>query len=152
MNTLKIDKRFEEELAGIRKAAEALPPGKKNAVLNKCAKLSLYAQKAQRQLEAPHYRRANYDARTQEDMAAQARAKKAVFQAMVGGRHVDLTMADEFQVSQMHTAISQIRKDIYKKNLPYYLCDEWVRPGEGARPYKRYWLEDKPQEGQKDAV
>lgn len=145
MNTIKIDKRFEEELAGIRKAAEALPPGKKNAVLNKCAKLSLYAQKAQRQLEAPHYRRALYDARTQDDIAAQMRAKKAVFQAMMQGRHVDLTMAEEFQLSQMHTAIHQIRRDIEKKNLPVELCDEWVRPGEGARPYKSYWLIEKPQ-------
>ena len=146
MNTLKIEKRFEEELAGIRKAAEDLPQGKRNAVLNKCAKLSLYAKKAQSQLNTPHYRRACYDARTQEDMAAQARAKKAIFQAMLGGRRVDLTMASEFQISQVHTAIHQIRRDIDKKNLPYFLCDEWVRPGEGARPYKRYWIEDKPQE------
>ena len=145
MNTLKIEKRFEEQLAGIRKAAEELPDGLKNSVLNKCAKLSIYAQKAQKQLNTPHYRRAMYDARTEDDFAAQARAKKAVFQALVAGMHVDLTMAERFQLSQMHTAIHQIRRDIQRKDLPYELCDEWVRPGEGARPYKRYWLIYKPQ-------
>lgn len=146
MNTLKIDKRFEEELAGIRKAAEALPAGKRLTILNKCSKLQTYACKAQKIIESGRVRHAAYDARTQDDMAAQARAKKAVFQAMLDGRRVDLTMAADFQLSQMHTAIHQIRRDIWKKNLPYELCDEWVRPGDGARPYKRYWIIDKPQE------
>ena len=143
MNTIKIDKRYEEELAGIRKIAEKfLPLGARNAVMNKCSKLSRYAQKAAAQLERGHYRTAAYDARTNEDIAAQARCKKAVFEAMLAGRHVDLRNAAEFHVSQMHTAIAQIRRDIDRKHPDLLLCDEWVRL-EGTRPFKSYWIIEK---------
>ena len=143
MNTIKIDKRYEEELAGIRKIAEKyLPLGARNAVLNKCSKLSLYSKKAAAQLQRGHYRTAAYDARTNEDIAAQARCKKAVFEAMLAGRHVDLRNAQEFHVSQMHTAIAQIRRDIDRKHPDLVLCDEWVRL-EGTRPFKSYWLVEK---------
>lgn len=148
MNTIKIDKRTQEEIDGILRVVKksvTMKTGEKNAILNKCQKIARYSRKAMAQLSRGHYRRALYDARTQDDIAAQMRAKKAVFQAMMQGRHVDLTMAEEFQLSQMHTAIHQIRRDIEKKSLPVELCDEWVRPGEGARPYKSYWLIEKPQ-------
>lgn len=52
-------------------------------------------------------------------------------------------MAAEFQVSQMHTAIAQIRRDIYHKHPDLILCDEWLRPDDGRRPYKQYWLVQK---------
>ena len=61
----------------------------------------------------------------------------------MAGRRVDLTMAAEFQVSQMHTAIAQIRRDISSKHLDLILCDEWLRPDDGRRPYKQYWLVQK---------
>lgn len=143
MNYIKIDKHYAEQIEGIRKIAEAfLPTGAKLKVLNKCDKLTLLARKTAAQLERGQRRTASYDARTQADIAAQMRAKKAVFAAMMGGERVDLTRSQEFHLSQMHTAIAQIRHDIAKKGLPYILCDEWVRPGD-VRPYKRYWLEEK---------
>ena len=58
----------------------------------------------------------------------------------MAGRRVDFTMAEQFQLSQMHTAIAQIRKDIDRKYPDLQLCDEWVRPGDGVRPYKQYWI------------
>ena len=149
MNPINIEKHTAELVEGIRKItmkASGLKMGERNAILNKLDKLNVKARKANAQLQRGHYRTAAYDARTQEDMAAQARAKKAVFQAMMEGRRVDLTMAERFQVSQMHTAISQIRKDITKKNLPVILCDEWFRPGDGQRPFKKYWLIQKEEE------
>ena len=157
MNPINIEKHTAELVEGIRNItmkASGLKMGERNAILNKLDKLNVKARKANAQLrkanaqlQRGHYRTAAYDARTQEDMAAQARAKKAVFQAMMEGRRVDLTMADRFKVSQMHTAISQIRKDITRKNLPVILCDEWVRPSDGNRPYKQYWFIQKEQDG-----
>lgn len=150
MNPINIEKHTAELVDGIRKTvmkAAGLKMGERNSILNKLDKLNVKARKANAQLQRGHYRTAAYDARTQEDMAAQARAKKAVFQAMMEGRRVDLTMADRFKVSQMHTAISQIRKDITRKNLPVILCDEWFRPSDGNRPYKQYWLIQKEQDG-----
>lgn len=150
MQPIKIDKHTAKLVDDIRRMVNAadLKPGVRNAILSKCDKINVTARKAAAQLQRGHYRTAAYDARTNDDIAAQMRAKKAVFAAMMEGAHVDLTMADRFQVSQMHTAIAQIRRDIYRKNLPVQLCDEWYRPTDGNRPYKKYWLvqkeEDRP--------
>lgn len=150
MQKIKIEKRISEEVAGILKMADYLPAGKANALRNKLANIRKYATKAQAMVDAPVGNlftqpvHANYDARTDADMASQEKCKKAVFLHMVSGGKVSLLDAHRFRVSQMHTTIAKIRKDIDRKKLPYILCDEWVRP-EGTRPFKRYWLIDKPE-------
>jgi len=148
MQPIKIDKHTAKLVDDIRRLVNSanVMPGIRNAILSKCDKLNVTARKAAAQLQRGHYRTAAYDARTNDDIAAQMRAKKAVFAAMLEGAHVDLTMADRFQLSQMHTAIHQIRQDIRRKNLPVQLCDEWFRPGDGQRPYKKYWLIQKEEE------
>lgn len=146
MTPINIEKRCKEETDSIRnrvKKSKTMTPGEKNAILNRLSALDMWSRKVAKQQLTPHYRHAPYDARTNEDIAAQMRAKKAVFAALMAGRRVDLTMAAEFQVSQMHTAIAQIRRDIYRKDLPYVLCDEWLRKDDGSRPYKQYWLVQK---------
>lgn len=152
MQQIKIEKRISEQVESLRKLAEYLPAGKRNALLNRCAAIASYARKAQAMVDSPvgslfPATTARYDARTQEDMAAQARAKAAVFAALCAGRKVDLTNAAEFHTSQMHTTITRIRRDIERRNLPYTLCDEWVRP-EGTRPFKRYWIIPKSQDNE----
>ena len=143
--TLKIEKRINDELDGIRKVAMTLPPKQRNALINKCGKISGLGRKAQAIADARASRpiHAGYDARTHEDIDAQMKAKKAVFDAMLHGAKVDLTMSERFQLSQMHTAIHQIRRDIDRRHPNLELCDEWVRK-EGHRPYKRYWITRKP--------
>lgn len=146
--TIKIEKRINDEIEGIRKVAMTLPKGQRNALINKCAKLATYGRKAQAIADAYSTRpvHASYDARTLEDIDAQMKAKKAVFDAMLHGAKVDLTMSERFQLSQMHTAIHQIRRDIDRRHPDLELCDEWVREA-GHRPYKRYWIIRKPAEG-----
>lgn len=142
MTPINIEKRYAEHLESIRRRvarSSTMTDAEKRSILNKCDKLEIWSRKAGAQLQRGHYRTAAYDARTQEDMAAQAKCKKAVFLAMLGGRHIDLTNAAEFQVSQMHTTMCRIRKDIAKKYPDLSLCDEWIRL-EGQRPYKRYWI------------
>lgn len=146
MTPINIERRCKEETDSIRnrvRKSKTMTPGEKNAILNRLAALDSWSRKVAKQQLIPHYRHAAYDARTNDDIAAQMRAKKAVFAALMAGRRVDLTMAAEFQVSQMHTAIAQIRRDIWRKDLPYVLCDEWLRPTDGSRPYKQYWLVQK---------
>lgn len=146
MQTIKIDKRLAEQTDSIRRRitrSKTMTDGEKCALLNSLNKIDGWGRKACAQLERGKRQHADYDARTQEDFAAQDKAKKAVFAAMMQGRKVDLRNAAEFQLSQMHTAIHQIRRDIERKALPVILCDEWVRPGEGARPFKRYWIIEK---------
>lgn len=153
-NKIQIAKRIDEQLRDIRKIAEFLPNGKRHSLINKCGKIAVIAAKAQAIADAPatgtiwpNQGAATYDARTQEDMAAQARCKKAVFNAMLAGRVLSLHDGREFRAAEMHTIFSNIRRDIERKALPYTICDEWVRPHD-ARPYKRYWLIERPQEGQ----
>lgn len=143
--TLNIEKRIGDDLARLRNLAKKLPKGQRLSVLNACDRIALTSRKGQAIIEAsvgvlfPRPTQARYDARTQEDMAAQAECKKAVFAALLAGRKIDLTNAAEFRVSQMHTTIARIRKDIAARHPGLTLCDEWVRP-EGTRPYKRYWI------------
>ena len=148
MNTLKIEKRTKEQTDALRKIAAnpAIPSGLRNAILNKCGALDTFARKFAKAVNTAHYRHADYDARTEEDMAAQEiGGKRAVFAALKAGRRVDLTM--KIKGSQFHTAISKVRTEIRRKNLPYILCDEWYRPGTDRRPYKQYWLIDKQHDG-----
>ena len=125
MQQIKIEKRITEELDGIRKLAALLPPGKANALINKCNKISGYARKAQGMADAPvgvlfpRPVHADYDARTQEDMAAQAKCKEAVFQAMKAGRKISIDNSREFKVGEMHNVVCCIRKDIDRKDLPW---------------------------------
>ena len=145
---IKIDKRYEEGLDAIRKRvtrSKTMTNGEKNAILNHCNKLGKWAKKANAQLQRGQYLTAAYDARTNDDIAAQMRAKKAVFAALLAGRRIDLTHAAEFHVSQMHTCIAQIRRDIRQRYPSLRLCDEWVRP-EGTRPYKQYWIIQKTEQ------
>lgn len=146
MTPINIERRCKEETDSIRnrvQKSKTMTPGEKNAILNRLAALDQWSKKVAKQQLTAHYRHAAYDARTNDDIAAQMRAKKAVFAALMAGRRVDLTMAAEFHVSQMHTAIAQIRRDISSKHLDFILCDEWLRPDDGRRPYKQYWLVQK---------
>ena len=143
MTPIKIDKRVKEQTDSIRNRvlkSKTLNDGDRNAILNRLEDIEAWARKAGAQLERGHYRTAAYDARTNEDIAAQARCKKAVFEAMLGGRHVDLRNSKEFRIAEMHTAIHQIRRDIERKHPDLVLCDEWLRL-EGSRPFKSYWIE-----------
>ena len=143
MQQLKIDKRIAEELDGIKKLAAYLPTGKANALLNKCAKIGAYARKGQALIEAPQgslFPREVHagDINTNEDIAARYVARRAIFEAMKT-RKVSLEDSARFRVSQMHTQISCIRREIEDKGLPWILCDEEVRRPD-RRGYKRYWL------------
>ena len=146
MTPINIERRCKEETDSIRnrvQKSKTMTAGEKNAILNRLAARDQWSKKVAKQQLTAHYRHASYDARTNDDIAAQMRAKKAVFAALMAGRRVDLTMAAEFHVSQMHTAIAQIRRDISSKHLDFILCDEWLRPDDGRRPYKQYWLVQK---------
>ena len=143
MQAINIEKRFEERLAVIRRQAEFLPSGKRNLVLNNCAKLSVYAKKAGKQLATAHRRgpvHQPWDAREDQHFTNLSNQKKRIWAALLAGRILSLENAQEFGTSQMHTHIAKIRQEIAAKHLPYTLCDEWCHPGEGRSKFKKYWL------------
>lgn len=66
-----------------------------------------------------------------------------VLNAMIAGRHISLVDSEEFELSQMHTAICKIRKRILHNSLPYVMRDRWIYIGDSKVPCKEYWLEEK---------
>lgn len=80
---------------------------------------------------------------TQNQIADRYNAKRAIFNALKDGRHISFLDSKEFEVSEMHTQITFIRKEIRDKNLPYVLKDEWMTFGPYNKRCKRYWLESK---------
>lgn len=149
MNTLKIEKRISEELAGLRKLAAFLPDGKRNALLNKCAKIGQYASKAQALMDNPVGNlfpepvHAPFDAQDNVDLARRAEKRGRLLNALLAGRTMSIENADEIGTTAFATLMSQVRAEIERKGLPYILCDTWVKPGGDRARYKKYWLMDK---------
>lgn len=83
------------------------------------------------------------DKSTQKQIADRYIAKVAIFNAMVSGRYISFLDSAEFEVSEMHTQMCQIRKDIEKKNLPYELKSAWRSFGTHGKQCKYYWLQEK---------
>ena len=75
-------------------------------------------------------------------MGTKSKTQK-VLNAMISGRHISLVDSEEFELSQMHTAISKIRKRILHNSLPYVMRDRWITIGENKIQCKEYWLEEK---------
>ena len=75
-------------------------------------------------------------------MGSKSKIQK-VLNAMIAGRHISLLNSEEFQLSQMHTAICKIRKRIRHDSLPYVMRDRWITIGENKVQCKEYWLEEK---------
>ena len=112
-----------------------LPQGKRNQISNRCDKISSTIKKMKDMNTEGH--------QTQRQIADRYNAKKAIFDAMMNGRRISFLDSAEFEVSEMHTQMHCIRKDIEDKNLPYTLKDEWMEFGKHGKRCKRYWLEAK---------
>lgn len=78
---------------------------------------------------------------TSQQIVDRYNAKKAIFEAMTQGRKVSFLDSREFEVSEMHTIICKIRKDIDSKSLPWELKDQWISFGRHGKRCKEYWLE-----------
>lgn len=139
---LKIEKRIQEELDGIRKIAELLPAGKRHAVLNKCSAIFGYARKAQAMVDASFRVKPTRAISTPTRISRPGGTPRrpSFFEAMTRGRKLSLENEEEFKTREMHTQMCIIRREIESKNLPWVLCDEEVRPDPKRRGYKRYWL------------
>lgn len=147
---MKYDKRIDEAIREIRGAIAKYPAGERLYIENKLDRISCQTKRAIRrghwaaEEEAQHATR--YEP-TSEQIADRYNAKKAVFEAMLGGRKIDFRDGKEFHLSQMHTTIAFIRKDIARKNLPYILCDEVFHFGPKNKAAKKYWIIRKEEDG-----
>lgn len=124
--------RLTEEIKNI---AMDLPPGKRHQIINRCNKINMAIKKTGNM--------ENQFQQTQKQIVDRYNAKKAIYEAMTQGRHISLEDSLEFAVSQMHTTICSIRKDLQKKSLPYVMKDRWIDSGKYRKKIKEYWLEAK---------
>ena len=110
-----------------------IPPGKGHQIANRCSKINLLIRKLKDMNTEDNF--------TSQQIADRYNAKKAIFEAMCQGRKVSFLDSREFEVSEFHTTICQIRKYIDSKSLPWVLKDKWISFGRHGKRCKEYWLE-----------
>jgi hypothetical protein len=67
-------------------------------------------------------------------------AKRAIFEALTGGRKLSQMDCREFEVEDMRTPISHMKDDI--RSAGYDLKSQWILTPKGRR-IKEYWLTNK---------
>ena len=117
----------------IQEIAKGLAPGKRHQIQNRCSRISVLTRKTKDMNTEDNF--------TSQQIADRYNAKKAIFEAMTQGRKVSFLDSREFEVSEMHTIICKIRKDIDSKSLPWELKDQWISFGRHGKRCKEYWLE-----------
>lgn len=122
----------------IQVLARDLPSCKGHQIMNRCSKIILRIRIIKDMNTEDNF--------TSQQIADRYNAKKAVFGAMCQGRKVSCLDSREFEVSEFHTTICKIRKDIDSKNLPWDLKDRWITFGKHGKRCKEYWLERRTQE------
>lgn len=132
----KHDNKARELLGEIRKIATSLPPREQRMISNRCDSISTIIKKLLKTTK--DMATENY---TQEQIAERYIAKKAIFEAMMNGRHISFLDSREFEVSEMHTQMCCIRQDIAEKKLPLELKDRWMTFGKHGKRCKEYWIE-----------
>lgn len=145
---MKYDIKIEDAVRQIRTAVSQLPSGQRTFIENKLDRISSQTKRAIRKgAWKPDEPVSESYTPTNAQIADRYNAQKAVMQAMIGGRKISFLDSDEFEVSQMHTTITKIRRDIEKRKLPYILCDEVFHFGEKNKPAKKYWMIPKEEDG-----
>ena len=117
----------------IQEIAKGLAPGKRHQIMNRCSRINVLTRKTKDMDTEDNF--------TSQQIADRYNAKKAVFEAMLQGRKVSFLDSREFEVSEFHTTICKIRKDIDTKSLPWELKDRWISFGKYGKRCKEYWLE-----------
>ena len=115
----------------INDIASTLPVGKRNMIANRLSRIQLLQSKINRKMDNEITNQSN------EQIAARYTAKKAILQGMIDGRTISFLDSSEFKVSEMHTQMHCISRDIEEKKLPYILRKEWFEfaPGKRAKRY-----------------
>lgn len=120
----------------IMEIAKDLPTGKSHQIINRCNKLQVLSKKV-----FDMKNNTTTDQSTSRQIGDRYNAKKAIFEAMCAGRKVSFLDSREFEVSEFHTQICNIRQDIERGNLPWELKDQWITFGKRGKRCKLYWLE-----------
>ena len=133
--TYNFPKRIAEQTARIRRIAETLPPGSRNALLNACGNIELHSRKNIEYGNVPE---------PEAESAAIAdryNTNRRILAAMIAGRTVSYQNRNEFGTTEWHSRINEVKTLVAKQYPQYIFCDRWQ--SDGKHPYKTYWLEER---------
>lgn len=139
-----------EHIDALRKAAAAsLPRGEARRLNNYADKMAVAVRRYERRKATNSITASTpEDQSTSRQIADRYIAKQAIFNALTQGRHISLLNSKEFKVSEMHTQMHCIRRDIEEKDLPYELHDKWIAVGLAGKRCKEYWITKKESHGE----
>lgn len=124
-----------------RQAASSLPKGEARKMFNDIDRITARLHRYERRDVSNSITGSTpEDMSTYEQIRDRYIAKQAIFAAMVAGRHISMLNSHEFKVSEMHTQMHCIKRDIADRNLPYIVHDRWIPCGTAGKRCKEYWL------------
>jgi hypothetical protein len=126
MNTLNAN------LAAIREAAQLLPVGRRNQVLNRCDRISVLFR---RQMELD----TRTAAQEKDSIVEHYNTTSRIVAALISGRKLSYRDRAEFQTAEWHTRIHEAKTIIARRFPEYIFCTRWET--DGKHPYKLYWIE-----------
>lgn len=127
--------RITELTARIKRVAETLPAGKRNALLNACNYIELHTRKSA-EYGAP------LPSEESDAIADRYNANRRILAAMLAGRKVSYLDRAEFKTTEWHSRICEVKEMVAKRPeyQHYAFCDRWA--SDGKHPFKIYWIED----------
>jgi len=128
-------KRVAEQTARIRRIADTLPAGQRNALLNACGNIERHARKNIEYGNAPE------PAAESAAVADRYNTNRRILAAMIAGRRVSYQDRNEFGTTEWHSRINEVKTLVAKQYPQYIFCDRWE--SDGKHPYKTYWLEQR---------
>lgn len=138
-----------DKIRELRRTFDAIAePGLRRKLGNYLDKISVNVRRYEARAKETGTRPTTDADYTAEQVEARYVAKKAIFDAMTGGRHITFLDSHEFKCSEMHTQMHCIRRDIELLDLPYVLHADWTTFGNSGKRCKVYWLEEKKEGAQ----
>ena len=126
----------QEALRTIREAANALPSGKRNQVLNRCNRIDLILR-----------RTPESDTRTPaqqvDQIVEQYNTAQRIIAALLSGRVLSQRDSKEFKTTAFHSRIADARRILARRYPEYILRSRYTDDQEtiAGRAFKLYWIE-----------
>lgn len=141
-----------EALAVIRRAAAALPLGKRNQVLNRCNRIDLILRRvpagesglvgATSPAEADN----RTDAQKAGQIADNYNTAQRIIAALISGRVLSQRNSAEFKTIVWHSRMHDVRRILARQYPQYTLCSRFSDERTAAgKPFKLYWIENAAQ-------
>ena len=136
--TANYPKRITDQTARIRRIANTLPAGKRNALLNACDGIELNARRSAARLPEVDNRT---PAQQCEQVAEQYNTAQRIVAALLSGRIVSQQNSREFKTTAFHSRIADARRILARQGITLHSRFTISAETIGGRPFKLYWIQ-----------